>query len=767
MPLYCQDSFSKAPVSLGKSADRNKNCISIQIMKTYLMLICLILCLGLYGEPIVETMINQEVWHASFSDTRMITCYPYDTSYASGLTHITIWDITNPGYPQAGDTFSMSSYIYYKILADPLVWGNYLIFLEGRYVQIYDITNIHNPVQIGQIWVSQTYCITMFKNYLVLGNGDGSIDLWNIANTAAPQHLSTSNTLASIWDMWVAGDKLAVRCGHSQYNTAKLMSFNEDDKSFTEVVSVTEDCVIDYVSEIQGKLIYRAADAYVRLYDYDQSGANLVSEFSPAYHMNSILTDGNILLGYGANKQVQIWRLDPENNLHKIGHYDLSHSSFQSGLLFELRDGRLLFSFSTLICAIMDVSNLSPPPHLLSTYCDGTEIANIYIPTGQNNAYFTSDGQLKWMQISSSGELTAGGSIPNQGSTRTCRGYAQNLYTISIEGDDTWLSTINVENPLDPIVIDRIPVDYANVFIVKGRKLFLGSNLEVTCYDLPENGAPIPGTVYSYHDSDYGYDILFLDFYVADGGVYSIGLGGSALWGYYPIMVYWLRDGTVGKMYPSSIMDMIDGTGDYLYVLGNGYSILELDHGVPRPRHTMFSDIMHKGCLCSIKYRHSHLIQSYEMSNQIHVVSLDNPLIPEEVFSIHQPHGSLDLAIYNDMLLSADGIFGISVHSLGTTLDLPIEVPPAQVAMNAYPNPFRDVVNISWDAEKSAPATIECFNIRGQLVYKKELGDLKAGHQDLIWDGKDDRGGDCASGIYILRIRTPHQSLQKTITKIK
>ncbi|HRX76009.1 MAG TPA: hypothetical protein P5342_01015, partial [Candidatus Cloacimonadota bacterium] len=107
-------------------------------MKTYLMLICLILCLGLYGEPIVETMINQEVWHASFSDTRMITCYPYDTSYASGLTHITIWDITNPGYPQAGDTFSMSSYIYYKILADPLVWGNYLIFLEGRYVQIYD-----------------------------------------------------------------------------------------------------------------------------------------------------------------------------------------------------------------------------------------------------------------------------------------------------------------------------------------------------------------------------------------------------------------------------------------------------------------------------------------------------------------------------------------------------------------------------------------------------------------------------------------------------
>jgi hypothetical protein len=71
-----------------------------------------------------------------------------------------------------------------------------------------------------------------------------------------------------------------------------------------------------------------------------------------------------------------------------------------------------------------------------------------------------------------------------------------------------------------------------------------------------------------------------------------------------------------------------------------------------------------------------------------------------------------------------------------------------------YPNPFNPTTKIEFALSKSGQVRIEIFNILGEKI--KTLVDqyLKAGHQMVEWDGKDDSGEEVASGVYFYRLLT-------------
>lgn len=72
------------------------------------------------------------------------------------------------------------------------------------------------------------------------------------------------------------------------------------------------------------------------------------------------------------------------------------------------------------------------------------------------------------------------------------------------------------------------------------------------------------------------------------------------------------------------------------------------------------------------------------------------------------------------------------------------------VKVHCYPNPFRDGVNISvLDPNKTIQlASIEIYNIKGQLVYNRCIQNEK----HINWDGLDNNGILTSSGIFMIKV---------------
>lgn len=90
-----------------------------------------------------------------------------------------------------------------------------------------------------------------------------------------------------------------------------------------------------------------------------------------------------------------------------------------------------------------------------------------------------------------------------------------------------------------------------------------------------------------------------------------------------------------------------------------------------------------------------------------------------------------------------DGLFVQFVSN-----DDPI-MPPATLSI--YPNPFSSgVVNIKLDDPLKQSGCFSVYNLRGQKVYTEKFA--KGAGAELFWNGKDQKGSKCASGIYLLKV---------------
>jgi hypothetical protein len=84
--------------------------------------------------------------------------------------------------------------------------------------------------------------------------------------------------------------------------------------------------------------------------------------------------------------------------------------------------------------------------------------------------------------------------------------------------------------------------------------------------------------------------------------------------------------------------------------------------------------------------------------------------------------------------------------------------PQAPVVVTAlygnYPNPFQNETHIGYSISKAGMVKLAVYNIRGQKVRILESGKLSPGSHTVTWDGSDDAGKQCASGVYFCRMET-------------
>lgn len=94
-------------------------------------------------------------------------------------------------------------------------------------------------------------------------------------------------------------------------------------------------------------------------------------------------------------------------------------------------------------------------------------------------------------------------------------------------------------------------------------------------------------------------------------------------------------------------------------------------------------------------------------------------------------------------------------------------IPAPQLSLTASPNPFRDYVKLELKLNTPGSCTLDVYNLKGQK--QRSFVSSSAGQKSisLDWDGRDEDGKLCPSGVYIVRLRSGKQSAVRKITLIR
>ena len=82
-------------------------------------------------------------------------------------------------------------------------------------------------------------------------------------------------------------------------------------------------------------------------------------------------------------------------------------------------------------------------------------------------------------------------------------------------------------------------------------------------------------------------------------------------------------------------------------------------------------------------------------------------------------------------------------------------VPAPQPTISARPNPFNPRTSIAYATAAAGPVRLRILDPRGRLVRTLVDDAVAAGDHQITWDGRDDRGRDAASGVYVLELVAP------------
>lgn len=98
--------------------------------------------------------------------------------------------------------------------------------------------------------------------------------------------------------------------------------------------------------------------------------------------------------------------------------------------------------------------------------------------------------------------------------------------------------------------------------------------------------------------------------------------------------------------------------------------------------------------------------------------------------------------------------------------------PGATHLLPNYPNPFNPATYIPFQLREETHVVFRIYSTSGQRIRTLELGRRPAGYyagrgRAAHWDGRDDRGREAASGVYLVVLRAGERRLSQKVTLIK
>jgi flagellar hook assembly protein FlgD len=72
-----------------------------------------------------------------------------------------------------------------------------------------------------------------------------------------------------------------------------------------------------------------------------------------------------------------------------------------------------------------------------------------------------------------------------------------------------------------------------------------------------------------------------------------------------------------------------------------------------------------------------------------------------------------------------------------------------------------------YELEQPANLNIEIYNNRGQMVRSFAMGQKEQGRYKLLWDGTDNSGSACGTGIYFIKMQAGKETFVKKAALVK
>jgi len=93
---------------------------------------------------------------------------------------------------------------------------------------------------------------------------------------------------------------------------------------------------------------------------------------------------------------------------------------------------------------------------------------------------------------------------------------------------------------------------------------------------------------------------------------------------------------------------------------------------------------------------------------------------------------------------------------------------PEQFALfqNA-PNPFNPVTRISYSIPTTSHVVLDIFDVSGRLVRTLVDANVTADRYEVVWDGRNDAGAAAASGVYLYRLTSDGQELERKMVLLR
>jgi hypothetical protein len=89
------------------------------------------------------------------------------------------------------------------------------------------------------------------------------------------------------------------------------------------------------------------------------------------------------------------------------------------------------------------------------------------------------------------------------------------------------------------------------------------------------------------------------------------------------------------------------------------------------------------------------------------------------------------------------------------------------VIKSVYPNPFNPSTTISYSLAGESNVKVSIYNTRGQLVRSFDEGRKGMGDGSVTWNGLDESGSTCSSGIYFIKLSVNDASYMRKAVMMK
>jgi flagellar hook assembly protein FlgD len=85
------------------------------------------------------------------------------------------------------------------------------------------------------------------------------------------------------------------------------------------------------------------------------------------------------------------------------------------------------------------------------------------------------------------------------------------------------------------------------------------------------------------------------------------------------------------------------------------------------------------------------------------------------------------------------------------------------ISVSAYPQPFTGSLNLAVKSDDNSPVRVDIYNLKGQKLKSY----ISPPNLNIVWDGSDEHGKQCSSGIYLIKAKQNNRSHTTRVIRIK